>query len=133
MRCLEQRGYSPRSVRERVDVVGRLGRWLVVEGSSVAELTPARAEQFLVVWRAAGQQRVPTIRTVLPLFDHLRERRVLAPEQGPSATPREELLGGYRRYLADDRGLAPLTVCHGLPRLVRFARTEGSAARHPLR
>src|SRR5258705_6697956 len=79
VRCLEQHGYSSRSVRERVDVVGRLSRWLVLEGCSAAELTPARAEQFLAVWRAAGQQRVPTIRTLLPLFDHLRDRQVLAP------------------------------------------------------
>jgi integrase/recombinase XerD len=117
-RCLEQRGHSSRSVRERVQVVGRLSRWLVAEGLSVAELTPERAEQFLVAWRAVGRQRVPTMRTLLPLFDHLREQRVLAREQALPVTPLEELLRRYGRYLADDRGLAPLTVL----RYVRMAK-----------
>jgi site-specific recombinase XerD len=117
---LEQHGYSSRSVRERVQVVGRLNRWLVLEGLSVAEFTPQRAEQFLVAWRAAGQQRVPTMRTLVPLFDHLREQRVLAPEQALPVTPLAELLGRYGRYLVHDRGLAPLTVLRYLRMARRF-------------
>jgi site-specific recombinase XerD len=60
------------------------------------------------------------MRALLPLFDHLRERQVLAPEQQPSATPLEELLGRYCHYLAEDRGLAPLTVLRYLRMARRF-------------
>jgi integrase/recombinase XerD len=119
-RSLEQRGYSSRSVRERVEVVGRLSRWLVREGFSVAELTPARAEQFLGAWRAAGQRRVPTMRTLVPLLEYLREQHVLAAEQRSSVTPLEELLGRYRHYLVHDRALAPLTVLRYLRMARRF-------------
>jgi integrase/recombinase XerD len=137
VRCLEQRGYSSRSVRERVDVVGRLNRWLVVEGFSAAELTATRAEQFLVVWRSAARHRVPTMRTLLPLFDYLRERQVLAPEQSPTATPLEELLSRYRHYLTHDRGLAPLTVLRYLRMARRFlvrrsGQTGGANGTHGL-
>ncbi|MEH1130794.1 site-specific integrase [Micromonospora sp. CPCC 206061] len=119
-RCLEQLGYSSRSVRERIEVVGRLSRWLVLEGLSVAELTPERVEQFLEVWRAAGQQRVPTMRTLVPLFDHLREQRVLAPAPALPVTALAQLLGLYSRYLVQDRGLAPLTVLRYLRMAKRF-------------
>jgi integrase/recombinase XerD len=118
--CLEQLGHSPRSVRERLQVVGRLDGWLALQGFSVADLTPELAELFLVAWRAMGQQRVPTSRALGPLFDHLRERRVLSPEQRPPVTLLEELLGRYRLYLIHDRGLAPLTVVRYLRMAKRF-------------
>jgi integrase/recombinase XerD len=106
---LERRGFSPRAVRDRMEVVGQLNRWLAAEGLSAADLAVARAGQFFAALRAGGQRRVPGMRTLAPLFAYLRDQQVLPPEQA-AATPAEELLASYRRYLAQERGVAPLTA-----------------------
>ena len=109
-RCeLERCGFSPRAVRDRMEVAGQLDRWLAAGGLAAAGLTAARAGQFFAALRAAGQRRVPAMPTLAPLFAYLRDQQVLPPEQAP-ATPTEELLASYRRYLAVERGVAPLTA-----------------------
>ena len=105
---LERCGFSPRSVRDRMEVAGQLDRWLADEGLSAADLAVARAGQFFMALRAAGQRRVPAMQTLVPLFAYLRDQQVLPPEQ--AAAPAEELLVSYGRYLALERGVAPLTV-----------------------
>jgi site-specific recombinase XerD len=108
-RCeLEQRGVSPRAVRDRMEVTGQLNRWLAAEGLSADGLSEARAGLFFAALRAAGQRRVPAMQTLAPLFAYLRDQQVLLPEQ--PATPAEELLASYHSYLARERGVAPLTV-----------------------
>ena len=97
------------AVRDRMEVAGQLDRWLAGEGLSAADLAVARAGQFFAALRAAGQRRVPAMPTLAPLFAYLRDQQVLPPEQA-AATPAEELLASYRRYLALERGVAPLTV-----------------------
>jgi site-specific recombinase XerD len=106
---LDQRGYSPRAVRERLELLGQLSLWLVAQGLSAEELTPAQAQRFFAARQAAGQRRVPTLRTLALLFDYLRDERVL-PVERAQATRLEELLARYGRYLEHDRGLAPLTI-----------------------
>jgi integrase/recombinase XerD len=108
-RCLERRGYSPRAVRERLEVLGGFSGWLEAHGLPVAESTPARAQQFLDARRAAVRKRVPTLRILAELFDFLRDERVLSLERAqPSRL--EDLLDRYGQYLERDRGLAVLTV-----------------------
>lgn len=109
-RCeLERRGFSPRAVRDRLEVVGQLDRWLGDGGLSAAGLSVAQAELFFAALRAGGKRRVPAMQTLGPLFAYLRDQQVLPPEE-PAATPVEELLASYRCYLARERGVAPLTV-----------------------
>jgi site-specific recombinase XerD len=109
-RQLERRGFSPRSVRGHLQVMGQLNRWLAGEGLSAAGLSVSRAGQFFAARRSAGQRRVPTMLTLAPLFGYLRDQQVLPPGQPPATTPVEELLARYRCYLARDRGVAPLTA-----------------------
>jgi integrase/recombinase XerD len=109
-RCeLERRGFSPRSVRDRMEVVGQLDRWLAAEGLSAADLAADRAGQFFAALRAGGQRRVPAMQTLAPLFAYLHDEQVLSAEPA-AVTPAEELLVSYRRYLRVERGVAPLTV-----------------------
>jgi hypothetical protein len=109
-RCeLERRGFSPRSARDRMEVAGQLNRWLAAEGLSAADLAAARAGQFFAALRAGGQRRVPAMQTLAPLFAYLHDEQVLPPEQ-VAATPAEELLASYRRYLILERDVAPLTA-----------------------
>jgi site-specific recombinase XerD len=109
-RCeLERRGFSPRSVRDRMEVVGQLDRWLAAGGLCAADLAADRAGQFIAALRAAGQRRVPAMPALAPLFAYLRNEQVL-PAEPAAVTPAEELLASYRRYLTVERGVAPLTV-----------------------
>ena len=103
-RELEGRGFSARTVRGQLEVMGQLSRWLAGERLSAADLAVARAGQFFAARRAAGQRRVPTMQTLAPLFAYLQDQQVLSPDQPAAATPAEELLASYRRYLARERG-----------------------------
>jgi hypothetical protein len=103
-RELEGCGFSPRAVRGHLGVMGQLDRWLAAERLCAADLAVARAGQFFAARRAAGQRRVPTMQTLAPLFAYLQDQQVLPPEQPAVASPAEELLAGYRRYLAGSGG-----------------------------
>ena len=107
--------------------MGQLDRWLSGERLAAGDLTPGVAGRFLASRRARGQRRVPTLASLAPLFDYLRNQHVLPPEQIKVATGQGELLARYRRYLLNGRGLAPGTVL----RYERFARRflTGRAAR----
>jgi len=107
--------------------MGQLNHWLSGEGVAAGDLTPAVAGQFLASRRARGQRRIPTLASLAPLFDYLRNQHVLPAEQAKVATRQGELLARYRRYLLNDRGLTPGTVL----RYERFAKRflGGRAAR----
>jgi integrase/recombinase XerD len=103
-RCeLERRGFSPRSVRDRMEVVGQLNCWLAAEGLSAAGLAATRAGQFFAALRAGGRRRVPAMQRLAPLFASLQDEQVRPPEQA-AAAPAEELLASYCRYLTVERG-----------------------------
>jgi site-specific recombinase XerD len=117
-RELLRQGHPPAGAKHHLVLMGQLDRWLSGEGLAAGDLTPAVAGRFLASRRARGQRRVPTLASLAPLFDYLRNQHVLPPEQAKVATRRDELLACYRRYLLNDRGLTAGTVL----RYERFAR-----------
>jgi site-specific recombinase XerD len=126
-RELLRQGHPPGGAKHYLVLMGQLDCWLSGEGLSAGDLAPAVAGRFLASRRARGQRRVPTLASLAPLFDYLRNQQVLPPEQIEAATSQGELLARYRRYLLNDRGLTPGTVL----RYERFARRflAGRAAR----
>jgi integrase/recombinase XerD len=117
-RQLSHQGHPPGSTKHHISLMGQLSWWLADNELEVGDLTRARAEDFLATRRARGQRRVPTLATLSPLLDYLRDQQVLAPEDPREPTPREQLLERYRRHLIHDRGLTPTTVL----RYERFAK-----------
>ncbi len=103
-------GHSQGSVKRYLVLMGQLNRWLAAAGLGVEELTWEVAQRFLDHRRAAGQRHVPTLASLTPLFDYLRESNVLAAEAAAEPAPRDELLAGYRHHLSHDRGLSATTV-----------------------
>jgi hypothetical protein len=103
-------GFTHNSVVTHVVLMGQLSRWMSEVGIVVGDLTEGRVERFFDSRRARGQRRVPTARTLAPLFVYLRSQGVVTPPEAVAATPLEDLLACYRRHLVDDRGLAPSTV-----------------------
>ncbi len=112
---LAQRGYTPLTVRNMLKVLGQLGLWLSAEGLDTARVDEQQMAIFLAARREAGHRRVPGPRAMVPLLSYLREVGV-APAARPSLTPLGVLLGHYRSWLVQDRGLAAATV-------LRYERT----------
>lgn len=126
-RELLAQGHPPGGAKHHLVLMGQLNCWLAAEDLGAGDLTPEVAGRFLASRRARGQRRVPTLASLAPLFDYLRNQHVLPPEQPRVPTRQDELLARYRRHLVDDRGLTPGTVL----RYERFARRflAGRAAR----
>jgi site-specific recombinase XerD len=122
-------GYTPGSIRQILKLVGHLGRWMVTVDIDVPQLNETVIAAFLDAVRVRGTRRVPSVRSLRPLLDYLDGQGVLTAEVAP-CTPLELLLGDYRAWLVDERGLAGPTVVRyeNLARrfLLRQASTEGS-------
>jgi site-specific recombinase XerD len=91
--------------------MAHLSRWLVDRGLDGHGLTSSVVEEFLRARRVAGYRQWLSARGIAPLLDHLREvgiAPVCSPAVADSAV--EVLLGAYRAYLVEERGLAASTV-----------------------
>lgn len=116
---LAVRGYTPSSVRKLLTVLGQVGIWLRDEGLEVTQLDDEGLAAFHEARRADGHRRVPGARAMAPLLAYLREIGVApVPEDQPVLTPLGVLLGSYRSWMVQERGLAPGTV-------LRYERTAG--------
>jgi len=72
---LARLGFTRNSVVTHVVLMGQLSRWMSEVEIDVGELTEGRVEGFLDARRAGGQRRVPTARTLAPLFWLFEEPR----------------------------------------------------------
>lgn len=106
---LVHRGYTPGTVHNMLKDLGLVGRWLSTEGLVVVQLDEQRMAAFLTARHAAGHRRVPGPRAMVPLLSYLRAAGVV-PAAESVDTPLGVLLGQYRGWLIEDRGLAPTTV-----------------------
>jgi site-specific recombinase XerD len=109
-RCwLAQRGYTSGTVRNMLNDLGQVGQWMSSAGLAAAQLDEDVMVAFLDARHAAGHRKVPGTRAMVPLLSYLREAG-LAPVVQPSQTPLGVLLGQYRSWLVQERGLAATTV-----------------------
>jgi site-specific recombinase XerD len=106
---LAQRGYTPGTIKNMLNDLGRVGQWSTAVGLDAGQLDEDRMVAFLTARRDAGQGRVPGIRAMAPLLSYLREVEV-APAAKPLLTPLGSLLARYRSWLVGERGLAATTV-----------------------
>ena len=108
---LAGRGYAAGSAQHQVGLLAHLSRWLDSRGLGAADLTAARAEEFLAARRADGYTRELSGRGMAPLLGYLRGLGVVPASPQLAACPAAELLvQDYRRYLMRERGLAESTV-----------------------
>ena len=106
---LTHRGYTPGTVRNMLKDLGQVGLWLSAEGLKSAQFDEERASAFLATRRRAGHRRVLGLRAMVPMLTYLREAGVV-PALNPSLSPLGELLGQYRMWMVQERGLAAVTV-----------------------
>ena len=122
---LAQRGYTPGTVRNMLKDLARVGLWMSTEGLEAAQLNEERMAGFLTARHAAGHRKVPGTRAMVPLLSYLREAGV-APAAEPSLTPLGALIGQYRSWLVQERGLASTTVLRYENTARRFLTEQAS-------
>lgn len=105
---LAQLGYTPDGVVRKLWEVGRLSEWMSANALAAGDLTAGRLGEFSA-FCASGPLRPVGPRALGPLLSHLR-RLGVCPEPRAGATPVDELVGRYRRWLVEDRALAVRTV-----------------------
>jgi site-specific recombinase XerD len=106
---LTQRGYTEQTVRNMLQYLGHLGRWLQARGLEASDLDEHRMTEFLADWHVGGRPRVLGPRAMNPLLAYLRETGA-APAAASSSAPLDVLLGQYRSWMLCERGLAESTI-----------------------
>lgn len=107
---LEVRGFASVSIRHRMSQWCALGRWLAAEGLGPWDLTDAVAGRHLVVRRSAGRVAWVSARCLTLPLSYLRSIDAAPSETRSRENARTDgVLGAYRRYLRDERGLAAET------------------------
>jgi site-specific recombinase XerD len=126
---LAAQGFSPDTIVDHVHRLADLSSWLLDHGLATAELTSEVVRKFQRERRSAGVSVRVGGRALAPLLEYLRRLRVVPPPAVMVAvTPADVLVGEYRRYLEDERGLSAGTVKHYL----RCARTFLAGLSEPL-
>jgi site-specific recombinase XerD len=110
-------GYSPGTVNNMLAMTGDLGRWMDARDVAASDLDRVVVAEFRDAMRTAGMRNVPGAHGLDQLLQYLEHAGVLAVSAVP-ASPVEELVQRYRRWLVGDRGLAEATV----ERYVKLAR-----------
>jgi site-specific recombinase XerD len=90
--------------------MGQFSRWLEESGRGSVELSTVTAVGFLQALRERGRPAGVTVRSFAPLLAHLEDLGVAVAPRPVVETPAEALLGRYRRYLREERGLAEGTI-----------------------
>jgi integrase/recombinase XerD len=108
---LLRQGFSPTGMKNQLFFISQLSRWLVGQELEVGALArPEVAEAFLAERRRLGYTSRRTGKALAPLLKHLQHLGVITRASAVELTPTEVLLGRYRRYLIDERGLAATTA-----------------------
>lgn len=123
---LMQRGYTPGTVVNMLTVLGHVGCWLQTQGLEVEHLDEDSIAAFLAARKVAGRRPVLGARAMVPLLSFLRDGGIIAAAQ-PSPTPLGVLLGQYRHWLIQERGLAPMTVTRYHATAGRFLEEQALA------
>jgi integrase/recombinase XerD len=104
---LAEQGYSADSIRRHLRLMVHVSRWLDRRGLGAADLSVDGAGRFLRFRRAGGHTHPAAMAGMGPLLEYLRGVGVAPSVDAPRAvTPVDELVGDYRRYLLEERGLS---------------------------
>lgn len=123
---LAHRGYTPETVRNMLKDLGQAGVWMSGAGLEAVQLDENAMAAFVASRRAAGRRRALGPRAMIPLLSYLREAGV-TPAAKPPQTPLGALLGEYRIWLTQERGLAAATVLRYENTARRFLQQQAMA------
>ena len=102
-------GYSLWRAQEQLYLLAHVSRWMEAEGLEPAGLTPATLERYFVWRRREGYRKSLSPLSLRRLLGYLDGLGVL-PADEAVLSPVDGLLVEFRRYLLQERGVAPRTV-----------------------
>lgn len=118
---LTECGYAPWTRVAHLRVMVHLSRWLREGGLGAADLTGQRIEQYLEQRRDSGYKAFCSRRSLSPLLETLAPSGLLPGEEpAVPASQVDVLLGGFSRYLREERGLVSCTAQAYVTRARRF-------------
>ena len=103
------RGYRPRSVSGRLELMAHLSRWLAEEGVKLGGLTVEMADRFLEVRRESAAS-LRSWRALDPLIGYLRGLGAIPQLAVLADSPVDRLVAEYCDYLLRERGLTAGSV-----------------------
>lgn len=106
---LTQWGYTSHTVRQMLKDLGQVGQWMSREALVTSQLDENAMTAFSTTCQSNGRRRRLGARAMVPLLMFLRELGVTPPGHR-TATPLTALLDEYRRWMVQERGLAPTTI-----------------------
>lgn len=119
-------GYSFGGLQHRVTQFAEISRWLESEGLTTADLNEVEARRFAASRRARGRVTWTSPAGLRVPLAFLRSVGVIPDSRGAEGVF-EELLGQYRSYLLNERGLADKTVAAHLDAARRFCLAVAAA------
>jgi len=120
---LVERGYAAKTRATHLQVMSHVSRWLQAHQLGVGDLSRERVEQYLDWRRGCGYQGFCSRRGLRPLLATLGSLGLL-PDEVPTARI-DVLLGGFDRYLRQERGVASCTSQAYLAHARRFLADYG--------
>ena len=111
--------YTQRSAGNQLYLLAHLSQWLDHRGLQAQDITEVTLREFLQARRAAGATKFLSERAPQRLLTHLRQLGVVPQPAAPEG-PVEDILGRYRTYLSEERGLAPKTIVNYEPVACQF-------------
>jgi integrase len=97
-------------VADQVRLLAHVSRWLAGQNLDVGDLTSDRVEAFLAARRSEGYVLWLSTKGVAPLLTHLRGLGAAPMAAAVPRSPIGDLLAEYRRYLLEERGIAPASA-----------------------
>src|SRR5258708_3787908 len=116
---LEELGYTPLTRVNELRLMAHLSRWLEASQLTGADLDGERIGLFLSAQRAGGYGAPGAAGGLGPLLGGLRRARLVSAD--------EVLVGSFRRYLLNERALAPSTAAAYTDRARRFLAARAGA------
>jgi site-specific recombinase XerD len=119
-------GYTSETTRGLLKVLGQLGRWMADNEVVVSQLDWETVSRFLADRRADSFRQTPHRRSLRLLLEFLVDEHVIEAPQPAPQSELDALLGDYRRWLNEERGLAETTVLryHNCARRFLELRTD---------
>jgi site-specific recombinase XerD len=119
--AVADQGYTHNSIRQQIVVIADFSRWLKQKQIAVQDLDSKVVIRFLRHRHQPGRVRRGDPKTLQRLLTMLRQTGVVKPDQPPVAdNAQTRIVGEFRRYLLQERGLSAATLLNYVPVAEQF-------------